>query len=885
VFCLRLLVFGPLAVQLLTSLPELQSIAYGADPRPVRYDGDIRPLLSDRCFHCHGPDASDRHAGLRLDQVGGDEGAYRQAGDGIAIIKPGSAAESELWRRITSTDPDVMMPPPDSHKKPLTAQEQELFRRWIEEGAQYESFWAFIPPKPPLLPSAESISDSPIDQLARQRLHDEGLSPASPADRRTLIRRVTFDLTGLPPTRDEIQRFLNDDSPGAYEQLVIRLLDSPHYGEHMAKYWLDLVRFADTNGIHHDHLRDLSTYRDWVIRSFNANLTYDEFVRQQIAGDLYESPQPDHLIASGFHRLHLIIDRGTMLPEESFSRNVIDRVTSVGTAFLGLTLQCAVCHDHKYDPITMRDFYSLSGFFNNIDAEPETGPRSGTDFLRGLQEPYINLPSPQQAQQLEELKQALDMQATDADAWKQRVRNLEANVQAQTAERANEPVAKAPVDSDSRGTTSDGEDRAHQDSAAELADARHSLAAAEISRAAAQKAYDDLLLQIPAAMVMKERTEVRPTHILIRGAYDKPGEVIERGSPAFLPPMKSTSDVKSRMDLANWLVDPQNPLTARVAINRFWQQLFGVGLVRTSEDFGAQGEWPSHPELLDYLAVRFIELGWDVKAMMKEMVLSQTYQQSSLATPAAFRNDPQNRLLARGSRFRMDSEMIRDQILASSGKLNRQLFGKSVKPPQPAELWIAVSLPDTYPRIYTPDPGDQIYRRSLYTFWKRALPPPLMAIFNAPSREECIARRERTNTPLQALLLLNESEYLKASRHLASHTLSTTTDDSQRLRLIYETITSHLPDPQIEHAFLSLANDLKEMYIQAPELAAQMCADSSAGNATEASDSLSKAANSQAANSSVSDGSVADSSAQAELAAWTMVTSAIYNLDVTKTRQ
>ena len=328
----------------------------------LNFNRDVRPLLSDRCFLCHGPDEGDRQAGLRLDLADGDEGAHQSA------FAPGAPEESELWSRITSDDPELVMPPPDSTKQPLSEEEKLLIRRWIEQGAQYDDFWAFVPPRISELPA--DLADAPIDRFVRHRLQQEGLAPAPAADKRTLIRRLSIDLTGLPPTREEVREFLADDSPEAYETTVDRLLNSPHYGEHMAKYWLDLVRFADTNGIHHDHYRDLSTYRDWVIRAFNENLPYDDFVRYQLAGDLYPEPTQDQLIASGFHRLHLIIDRGTALPEESFHRNVVDRVTSVGTAFMGLTVQCAVCHDHKYDPLTMRDFYSLSAFFNSIDAEP-----------------------------------------------------------------------------------------------------------------------------------------------------------------------------------------------------------------------------------------------------------------------------------------------------------------------------------------------------------------------------------------------------------------------------------------------------------------------------------------------------------------------------------
>lgn len=779
----------------------------------ISFNRDIRPLLSDRCFHCHGPDEANRQAGLRLDRFDGSEGSLKWA------MEPGDGNKSRIIARITSDDPDEVMPPPDSHKEPLTENEKELIRRWIEEGGQYESFWAFIPPVLPLL--SDDLPGAPIDRLVRVALREKGLAPSTAADKRTLIRRLSLDLTGLPPTLEEISRFLEDDSETAYEHLVDRLLASPHYGEHMSKYWLDLVRFADTNGIHHDHFRDLSTYRDWVIRAFNEDLSYDDFIRYQLAGDLYPEPSKDQLIASGFHRLHLIIDRGTALPEESFNRNVLDRVTSVGTAFLGLTVQCAVCHDHKYDPLTMKDFYSLTAFFNNIDAEPETGGRSGTDFLRGLQPPYIDLPDTAQKLQLLELNAEVDA----ADARRNRLKG-----------------ETLPDDQEER-----------------LREGLKSLVQnAEQEYQAAEKLRDDHLLTIPAAMVMKERTEVRPAHILLRGAYDKPGPEVPRATPAFLPPMKATGDLPTRMDLANWFADPDHPLTARVAVNRFWQQLFGVGLVKTAEDFGAQGNAPSHPELLDYLAIRFVQGGWSVRGLMKEIVMSETYQQTSSAATEDFKNDPENRLLSRGSRFRMDSEMIRDSVLASSGLLNRTMFGRSVKPPQPEGLWPAVTMPSSYPRDYEIDSGDKIYRRSLYTFWKRGMPPPQMTILNAPSREECIARRERTNTPLQALLLLNEAEYLKAARNLVADVLQDAGDrPDDCVDTLYETITSLLPSDSERAALLKLVADLELQYEQSPELAAQLCEDQQPPGQI----SLPR------------------------WAAWTLLASSIYNFDISKTRQ
>ncbi len=778
----------------------------------VEFNRDIRPVLSDRCFHCHGPDEHDRKAKLRLDQTGGEDGAYR-VHKGVAGIVPGSLDESELWYRIITDDDDDVMPPSKSHKKALTKREKELFKKWIEEGAKYQDFWAFVPPKKPANPTLKNQkwSQKPIDSFVMRKLEVEGLEPKEQADRRTLIRRLSFDLTGLPPTREEIAAFLADEHTDAWKRVVDQYLARPQFGEHMAKYWLDLVRFADTNGIHHDHFRDLSPYRDWVIRAFNENLSYDQFVIFQLAGDLFPKPSNDQLVASGFHRLHLIIDRGTMLPEESFSRNVIDRVESVGTAFMGLTVQCAVCHDHKYDPITAKDFYQLSAFFNNIDATPETGGRSGNDFKRGLQQPYIEMATPVQEKKRAEIVKAESAAKAEAEKLKKQV-----------------------------ASAKDGEKPALQ----------KMQKAAEGNLKKIQSEKTDLEMTIPAAMVMKERSEVRPANIMIRGAYDDPGEEVGRGTPGFLPPMKAANpEAKTRMDLAKWFVAPENPLTARVAVNRFWQQLFGVGIVKTSEDLGAQGEWPSHPDLLDYLASTFVESNWDMKALFREMLLSETYQQSSVATSEEFKADPENRMLSRGSRYRLDSEAVRDQILATSGLLKKEMFGKSVKTPQPEGLWKAVALPSSYPNQFTPDTGDKTLRRSLYTFWKRGLPPPQMTILNAPNRESCIARRERTNTPLQALLLLNETEYMKAARHFAEQVLQE--KPGNRMEFAYETITSQLPDEKESAALNALLSDLEASYLKKPELATALT----------------------------------EGKGKAELAAWTMVINTIYNLDITKTRQ
>ena len=792
-----------------------------AEDHRATFSRDISPVLSKKCFQCHGPDKDHRKGDLRLDKPDAEDGPFQEH-DGYQSLLPGNLEKSELWYRITTDDEDDVMPPPDSNLAPLTDSEKSAFKQWILDGAKYETFWAFTSPKPPA--SSANLESkwgrNAIDRFVLTRLKQEGLQPSPMASKRTLIRRATLDLTGLPPTPEDIHAFLNDDSDTAYEDLVDRLLGSPRYGEHMAKYWFDLVRFADTNGLHHDHYREMTPYRDWVIRAFNNNLSYDDFVSYQLAGDLYESPTQDQLIASGFNRLHLIIDVGTALPEESFTRNVVDRVTAFGTAFMGLTLQCASCHDHKYDPVTTKDFYQLFAFFNNFDGKPETGGRSGLDFKRGLQEPYIEMPSPHQATQLK--------------SFNQQIKALESRLK--------------EFDDENKDPESLSEE-----SKALQADLKKDLDQLKQSR-------DEVQMAVPAALVMKEREEIRQAHILKRGVYDQPGEPVDRNIPGFLPPLEAKGDIKTRMDLARWVVSPSNPLTARVAVNRFWQQCFGTGLVKTSEDFGAQGDRPSHPELLDYLSLQFMESGWDIKQLMRAIVLSETYQQSAKIHPDSRAKDPENRLLANGPRFRMDSEMVRDQVLMVSGLLNHEMLGKSVKPPQPAKLWETVAMPSSYPRKFEADEGKKALRRSVYTFWKRGLPPPQMTIFDAPTREACIARRERTNTPLQALMLMNETQFFTAATHCAQQVLQDPAlSDDQRINRAYETITSQLPT-QKEAAILTQAlEDFREHYGKDVQAARAMTSSLLTTSASE-KDSV-------------------------ELASWTMLTHAMLNLDIVKTRQ
>lgn len=809
----------------------------------VSYNKDIRPLLSDRCFACHGPDDAKRQAELRLDEAEGDQSPFRDR-DGYRVIKPADPSSSELWKRLTTDDPSLKMPPPDSAQKPLTEAERELLGLWIRQGAAYEGFWSYAPLKAQALPEVENSvwPAGRIDQFVLAALEDKGLKPQPPADKRTLIRRVTLDLTGLPPTREEIRQFEQDVAPDAYRRVVERLLSSPQYGEHMARYWLDLVRFADTNGMHHDHYRELSQYRDWVIRAFNANMPFDQFATYQLAGDLLERPTIDQQIASGYNRLHMVMDRGTNPPQESYTRNVVDQVSAFGTVFLGLTLECAVCHDHKYDPIKQKDFYQLFAFFNNIDGDPETPGRD-------QQPPILRLPTPEQTQQLEEMDSKLALLKQQVDSLKQALRDL-ASAEKAASERPSTEKA-VTGQSATEKASEDASRRQAQELTGKLKQSEE-----ELNRLRSER--DETERNVPIALVMKERTDVRPAYILKRGAYDQPGEEVARNTPAFLPAIESSGPLKTRLDLARWVTDQRHPLTARVTVNRFWQQFFGVGLVKSSEDFGSQGEFPSHPALLDDLAKTFVESNWDVKSLVQAIVMSQTYRQSSRVTTAEYLADPENRLLARGSRIRLDSEVIRDQILAVSGLLNKSMYGKSVKPPQPTDLWKTVSMVSSSTYSFQQDTGDKIYRRSFYTFWKRAMPPPQMTIFDAPTRESCTSRRERTNTPVQALLLMNESQYFEAARHFAHQLLeSAEQGDDERLARAFESITSHLPSANEQAEMHSALESFRSIYRDDQQAAKQLTADLI----------------------------LADDNQRIELSALTMMVNSLFNLDAAKTRE
>ena len=1182
------------------------AVAQGA-AEAVDYDRDIRPVLSARCFKCHGPDAQRRKVGLRLDT---EAGMFSPRDDGPPVVVKGDPDRSELIRRVTHADAAERMPPSEDGP-PLTERERQLLTEWVGQGAVWREHWAFRAPAAPVVPAVSGAGwpRGAVDRFVLAELESRGMSPSPTADRPTLIRRLTLDLTGLPPTLAEVDAFVGDRSPRAYEAVVDRLLGSVEYAEHMARYWLDAARYGDTHGLHLDNYREMWPYRDWVVAAFDRNLGYDQFVVEQLAGDLLEDATLEQQVASGFNRCHVTTNEGGSITEEVYVRNVVDRVSTTGTVFLGLTVGCAVCHDHKFDPISQTEFYGLFAFFNNLDG-------NAMDGNAAQHPPVVKVPDEQQASELAALNSEIaaleagasrvlddldyvepSAAAVDEDAWREfiwiddalpdgaelrgdgmqwvavdegpvrrgdramkRVSNgnqqhffvtgstkmrvgegdrlfawvyldpdnpprevmlqwnsngsdpwthrafwgedLIAYGQTGTSERRrigdlppagqwvrlevaarvvglhpgmvvhgmaftqydgvgyydavgiNSTIAQEPVDhpwiddavppgavlggdgvtwnwvsgpdhpvlSGRRSLRRSGGDVLNQDyfnrarplrlqagdrvfahvwldpadpprsvqfqlnngdwshrvrlgdpahgagesaggdyragpipaagewvrievpietidlkpgdmvrgwaftqvggtaywdfagvrtwgppdqrylrsqAAWELravddksvpAGLRESLAIDAADRgpqqlAALRRYYlrrvhgesralfapaddeiDELRRSIqaiekdvPTTLVMVERAEPRDAFVLERGQYDARGAKVGRITPAVLPPMGPEMP-RDRLGLAEWLTAPDHPLTARVAVNRFWQQVFGVGLVKTSEDFGNQGERPSHPALLDWLATGFVEDGWDIKALMKQLVMSATYRQSSRITPELARLDPENRLLARGPRHRMDAEVLRDQALALGGLLVRKVGGPSVKPPQPDGLWYAVGYTSSNTAKFKADRGpDKIYRRSLYTFLKRTSPPPQMSTLDAPSRESCVVRRARTNTPLQALLLLNDPQYVHSARALAERMIEQGgVTPTERVVFAYRLATARLPSDADKAELVGLFGDLQRRYAADLEAARALVTVSgtAAGEGVDA----------------------------AELAAWIVVANTVLNLDEVLTK-
>jgi hypothetical protein len=781
---------------------------------PVNYNRDIRPILSNNCFKCHGPDPEERQAGLRLDNR---TAALTPTESGRKAIVPGKPEASMLIRRINSNKPDFIMPPPDSNKK-LTAAEKDLFKRWIEQGAEYQELWSFVPPRRPPLPNVAHSRwpRNGLDYFILARLEAEGLHPSPEADKTTVIRRLTLDLTGLPPTPAEVDAFVADASPDAYDKVVDRLLASPHCGERLAVDWLDAARFADTHGYHIDSGRDMSRWREWVINAFNRDLPFDQFTIEQLAGDLLPNATVAQRIASGFNRNHMINFEGGAIPEEYHTAYLVDRVNTTSTVWLGLTIACAQCHDHKYDPITQKEYYQLYAFFNNV-------PENGLDGQKGNAAPVLTMPAPEQNQRLADLAAA--------------IQQLEEQLKEPSPEKNAAPAQQL------------------QERLAKL-----------------RRERTELEKQIPTTMVMAEMPQPRDTFLLLRGQYDKKGEKVRAGVPASLPPLPPGVPA-NRLGLARWLVDPGQPLTARVIVNRYWQMFFGTGLVKTAEDFGSQGELPSHPQLLDWLAVEFLsptptpagsgaKQPWDVKALLHLMVTSATYRQTSVVAPALLVKDPENRLVARGPRLRLQAEFIRDQALAVSGLLDEEIGGQSVSPYQPPGLWEELMSREDgknwTAQTYVQSHGKDLYRRTMYTFWKRTSPPPTLTTFDAPDRETCTVRRPRTNTPLQALVLMNDPTYLEASRKLAERMLLEAGGTEQRIRLAFRLAMARQPKRAELAVLEKIFTKQLAVYREDPEAAVKLL--------------------------SVGESKRNEKLDVAELAAWAMVASVILNLDETVTK-
>jgi hypothetical protein len=944
---------------------------------PLSYNRDIRPILFDNCFSCHGPDSASRKADLRLDKF---EDATKPNEDGVAAIVPGDLEKSSFIARILTKDEDDVMPPPESHKS-LKSEQIETLKQWIKDGAKYEAHWSFIAPSRPAVPAVtqEGWNRNPIDAFVLTEMQKHGLAPNAEADRRTLARRAALDLTGLPPEPVLVEEFVNDKAPDAYEKLLDKLMALPAYGEHRARYWLDAARYADTHGIHFDNYREMWHYRQWVIGAFNRNLPYDQFTIEQLAGDLLPNATLDQRIASGFNRCNITTNEGGAIAEEYLVLYARDRTETTSQVFMGLTTGCAVCHDHKFDPITMQDFYSLSAFFTNttqnamdgnikdtppivfvpndedrprwdkldgeiaaakksaedrkgharpefdkwlatakpeifqnavppdglqlhapldedggesvlvktpagpekmtcgpgpgamagvvaakafkvesgktlavakpdefehnkafsygawvrlpgngitgaVMARMEEGPRfrgwdlwiqgnrPGAHIISGWQQDAIKVVGkkalkPNQWHHVfvtydgggkaDGVKVYLDGEPLqtdrEADNLKSSIRN---ELPLKLGQRDNSSrieglglqdirlytrllqpgeVAALPNAQKYGGILakpadqrSEGERNSLYDWWLPVNDQPWKEANAKV--AALEQEQNAIKSRGAVTHVMHDKGGEAMAHILFRGEYDKRRDAVKAATPASLPAMPGDLP-KNRVGLAQWLLRPEHPLTARVAVNRFWQELFGTGLVRTAGDFGISGELPSHQELLDWLAVEFREGGWDVKKFLRLVMTSATYKQSAAVPKEKYQKDPANTWLARGPRFRMDAEMVRDTALAASGILSNKIGGPSVRPYQPDGIWEAVAMPESNTRNYKRDAGEALYRRSLYTFWKRAAPPASMDIFNAPARENCTLRRERTNTPLQALVTLNDVQFIEAARFLAERTI------------------------------------------------------------------------------------------------------------------
>lgn len=759
------------------------------EARKIEFNRDIRPILSNHCFVCHGPDNNLRKAKLRLDD---EKDAHAK------VVTAGKPSTSELYRRLITDDANEKMPPPKTMKQ-LTKAEIKLVHDWIEQGAKYESHWSLIPPRKHAIPKIKNAAwpKNEIDRFVLERLEIEGLQPSPEADARTLLRRLSFDLIGLPPTPTEVEAFVKDYAgsgrEAAYEKAVDRLLQSKHFGERMAVHWLDVVRYADTAGYHSDNNRDVWMYRDWVINAFNSNMPFAQFARDQIAGDLLPNATNDQKIASGHNRLLQTTEEGGSQPKEYTAKYAADRVRNFSTAWLGLTLGCTECHDHKYDPFTTREFYQLAAFFADIQ-EKAVGRQQQTPIMSS------------------------DLQAKISKFDEQIVQ-------------LQKEIAGLPKDQ---------------------------VKPAQAKLAEVQKLKGELLKQAPSTLISMSGPP-RMVRVLKRGNWlDDSGEIVSPNVPAALPPLKTDANNAkraTRVDLANWLVAPENPLAARIFVNRLWMLYFGQGIVKTADDFGALGTWPTHPELLDWLAIDFQQNGGDIKRTIKHFVLSSTYRQSSKGTPDLRQRDPYNQLLARQGRFRLEAEFVRDNALAVSGLLVPKIGGPSVKPYQPAGYWRYLNFPM---REWANDKGESQYRRGLYTWWQRTFLQPSLLAFDASTREECTVERPRSNTPQQALVLLNDPTYVEASRLFAERVVRSAKKVPDRVNLAFQLALQRDASPEEIGILTNLAQKHMEHFATHPKEAQAILG----VGYTPATRDL----------------------PAAELAAWTSVTRAILNLHETITR-
>jgi mono/diheme cytochrome c family protein len=752
---------------------------------PVDFNREIQPILSDNCYHCHGPDASSRKSGLRLDLK---DPAFAGGKSGLPTIVPGKPDESELIARVYSHDAEEIMPSPESNKTLSTAQ-KDLLRRWIAEGAVWGEHWAYVAPKRPAVPTSPS-APNPIDAFILARLAAEKITPSPAADRTTLIRRVTFDLTGLPPTPAEVDAFLADSRPDAYPRLVERLLASPHYGERWARPWLDVARYSDSNGYSIDAPRQIWKYRDWVVAALNRDQPYDQFVIEQLAGDLLPNPTTEQKIATGFNRNTQINQEGGIDPEQFRIEAVMDRVATFGSTFLGLTINCAQCHDHKFDPLPQADYFRLYAFFNNTvdDGHGENVPGGRLSFVSetGPADTFVA----DIAQVRAAMAKFLEPYAEKYPAWR-------AGVTPAAREKLRQNVVTALTLTWDKQTLN--QRRAifltFGGANAEFAALNEKLAALEKHEAKAT-----------TTLIMAELPKPRESVVFIKGDFTRPGEKVTPGTPGILPPLHPATAQPNRLDLARWLFDPAHPLTARVMVNRIWQQYFGLGLVETENDYGSQGAPPTHPELLDWLATEFAAQKWSMKAMHRLIVTSATYQRSSLARPDLALSDPLNKLLSHQNRLRLDAELVRDVALSASGLLEPKLGGPPVFPPQPDGV---MNLGQSK-RAWVASTGANRHRRALYTHHWRATPHPAIAVFDAPDGFSACTRRLRSNTPLQALTLLNDLQFFEFAEALAARVLREGgATEASRLDHAFRLCVSRPPTASERTRLLALLRDLQ----------------------------------------------------------------------------